>query len=752
LRVKSVNDESRENFSYLNGDGSCPDFEWDGLELNADGALQLYSLPLLEGPLPKELDDAGEPDGPAGIAVAVDGTIYFSEPSAHRALAIGGCDGTLSAVACIGGKGDAPQRLNTPRGLLIPAHRSAIFIADSRNHRIQIFDLSTLQLVDIWGQPFPAHAPQPGSEPGRFNTPIALAGDAGGNVYVVDYGNRRVQKFNRAGDLVPSFSEAIEQSGLLKRPLDITAQANGEDVYLYVVDEVAHAVFVFDSDGNILLDGQGNPVQFGADNLRKPLGIAVTAEAVYVGDNERRRVLTFKREERFVFAGEAVGYRGPVAALALDGQNNLLVHAGTGLAPVKLSLGKGYRSRGVLWSKPIKLRNYPVSWHRLQARINHLDSGAHLRLFVYTSDDPESAPQVEPGKSNPFENKDAKWRPGLDAAAPDEFSNVTDLYIGGAPTTYLWIGALFSSEGRSTPVVSQLRVEFDRETYLRQLPAIYRDDTPCADFLLRFLSLFETFFGEVEERISTLSLFFDPLAVPKEFLPWLASWLALDLDEDWDEQMQRRLIATAFETYGRRGTVTGLRDALRLFAGVDALIEEPVVNAALWALPAPQVSCGCRDVSTARDEIVWEASENSILGVTTMLAPAEPQGAITGTTAILDRSHLITNEQFGAPLFEDVAHQFSVQIYQGQLKCAETLARVRAVIEREKPAHTSYHLCIVQPRLRVGFQARVGVDTLIAGAPRSSNLGDAVEEITLGGQPATQMGNESRIGINMRLT
>jgi hypothetical protein len=230
------------------------------------------------------------------------------------------------------------------------------------------------------------------------------------------------------------------------------------------------------------------------------------------------------------------------------------------------------------------------------------------------------------------------------------------------------------------------------------------------------------------------------------------------LNENWDEQMQRRVIASAFEMYGRRGTPEGLRDALRLFAGIDAVIEEPAVNAALWALPAPKVSCGCKkvscgckDASSTNAETIWEAGENSILGVTTMLAAAEPHGAILGTTAILDHSHLITDEQFGAPLFEDVANQFSVQVYEGQLKCAETLSTVRALIEREKPAHTDYHLCIVQPRMRVGFQARVGVDTVVAGPPFSTKLGDAVEEMALGGQPATQIGNESRIGVNMRL-
>ena len=86
------------------------------------------------------------------------------------------------------------------------------------------------------------------------------------------------------------------------------------------------------------------------------MGIAVGEDAVYVGDNGLQRVLTFKRDGlrrdgSFTLAGEAVGYQGPVAALALDGQGSLLVHTGTSLAPVRLAINRGYRTEGMLWSR-----------------------------------------------------------------------------------------------------------------------------------------------------------------------------------------------------------------------------------------------------------------------------------------------------------------------------------------------------------------------------------------------------------------
>ena len=133
-----------------------------------------------------------------------------------------------------------------------------------------------------------------------------------------------------------------------------------------------------------------------------------------------------------------------------------------------------------------------------------------------------------------------------------------------------------------------------------------------------------------------------------------------------------------------------------------------------------------------------------------MLAGAHPQGAVVGSTATLDHSHLITGEQYGAPLFEDVAHQFTVQIYRSQLKCAGTLEAVRAVIEREKPAHTDYHLCIIEPRLRAGFQARVGIDAVVAGPPSAIKVGEGVGT-ALGGKGGFRVGDASRVGTTTRV-
>ena len=811
------------NFRYLNRDGLWPDFSWDGLELGDDGKLRLDALPRLEGDLPAGLATLPLPESPAGVAVGPDGTVYFTQPDCHRLLRIEGCAsdsdvGTTgkpigrcssasgdcgdggNLVPCIGGPSDVPGGVQWPGGVIYHALRHALVVADSGNHRLQLFDADTFQLQDIWGSW--------GAEDGQFETPTALAADAAGNVYVVDWGNQRVQKFDELGQVDSSFWKTISQDAEHPHPswpTDVAVRKDGDHVEVFILDANQKSIYVVDADGNPVNDRYGHLVSpFGAGVLHRPMGLAMVGDALYVGDNtmgsnpgdpHHPRVLRFKRvddrqSEYWVRSGEAIGYDGPVAALALDGHGGLLVHPGSDQAPVRMTAKGGYRQYGVLWGGPFPNPSFrPEQWHRLQAMIEPLARDTHFRLFFYrlNSDnaavtdlrllappsklasyalpgDPAlespSATAVNAALEAPSATRarpakeDFEIRPCPPQTDPDVCGfntwyelplDVSEGLITGRPDEAYWFGAEFSSEGLTSPALEQMRIDFDYPTLLNYLPAIYRDDERGRNFLARFLTLFESQFGDVENEMSHLAAVFDPAGAPADWLAWLGSWLALEVGEAWDEALKRRAIAEAFDAYSRRGTVEGLRAALKRFAGVDVRIQEPLQHATWWLLAGDEGSDS--SMSSA-------AAENSVLEFSTMLAPAEAQGAVVGTTAVLDSSHVISGEDLGAPLFEDIAHQFTVQVYRGQATSAEGRAAVRAVIEREMPAHTAYHLCVVEPSLRIGFQARIGVDTVIAGPPPPTVLDPSVGPmgvLVLGGEPPGRVGERSEIGRTTRL-
>jgi phage tail-like protein len=352
----------------------------------------------------------------------------------------------------------------------------------------------------------------------------------------------------------------------------------------------------------------------------------------------------------------------------------------------------GLTRRGVFLGGPFETPTGSNAWYRLQVMANAIQEDTYIELFTATRESGD--PPFDPAGDAPF--LDAGWK-----AVP---RNTLDALILNAPAPRLWIGGILRGDGVRSPVLHQMRVDYGRDTYLEFLPAIYRDDHAKRDLLERFLSLQASVLGGLENRIDRLPHLFDPHAAPHGELPsplgWLASWLAFDLNEAWSEADTRSYLAQAFKLHEQRGTIEGLRRYLEIYAGVHARIEEPASHGRMWSL-----------------------GENAPLGISTRLAPAHAQGAVIGTTATLGQSHVIGGEDFGAALFEDVAHRFCVHVYESELRSPGALENVRAVIEREKPAHTSFHLRVIKPRMRVGVQSSIGVDTIVAAGPPPMQLG-----------------------------
>lgn len=95
--------------------------------------------------------------------------------------------------------------------------------------------------------------------------------------------------------------------------------------------------------------------------------------------------------------------------------------------------------------------------------------------------------------------------------------------------------------------------------------------------------------------------------------------------------------------------------------------------------------------------------------------PLEAQAAgMVGQVVVGDTGPLAASD-LGAPLFSDTAYVFTAVVPAGQVADPVRRERLTDLIEAEKPAHTDFHLCFVEPRMRVGLQARVGVDSIVAG-------------------------------------
>lgn len=206
----------------------------------------------------------------------------------------------------------------------------------------------------------------------------------------------------------------------------------------------------------------------------------------------------------------------------------------------------------------------------------------------------------------------------------------------------------------------------------RYLPQLYqRTDLTGRNFVRDLLWIFQHQFNQTEEKLENLERFFDPLECPSDFLSYIASWVALTVEDDWPEAKKRNLIKKAVELYHLRGTPRGLKIFLKIFTGVDPKIHENV-----W--PFDGVTVGV----------------SSTVGVDTILMHQ------------VDRAHSFVVE---VPLpIQDVD--------------AATIQRIHRIIEKEKPAHTDYYVIFAAPEeqevdtgITVGITSTIGVDTWVGG-------------------------------------
>lgn len=120
--------------------------------------------------------------------------------------------------------------------------------------------------------------------------------------------------------------------------------------------------------------------------------------------------------------------------------------------------------------------------------------------------------------------------------------------------------------------------------YHEHLPEVYHasgvvqagrllgDKKQSADFLSRFLALFESVTVPLNWTIQHFYLYLHPASAPPEMLPWLANWFGFPLFDRLSIKQQRHLLLKAPDLIQQKGTVYGLDDFLKCY------LQEPNKN------------------------------------------------------------------------------------------------------------------------------------------------------------------------------
>ena len=501
-------------------------------------------------------------------------------------------------------------------------------------------------------------------------TAIAVGKD--GYVYVLDSGDGRLIRFNPTKKQIPSGI----QHDILK-DFQATAMQIDKRGVIFLARSNPAQLYMFDADGSYLGELElpsralraGSATQMSVDEIR---GIGFDGSGgVYLATNLGLA--------KFTLTKNPIGQEGVFYSMTLDnGQTESLWHriALRGRLPSKSSIDVYYYTsdnEALKIAHDNALNDAGKSVEEKATRIERLFSGRWDRpIETFTATE---APTARLADSHPEV---------IERAYPD-------LIINPNKGRFLWFKlGLRTFDQRSRPSICSARIYYPRLSYLRYLPPAYREEPVSAGFLERFLSIFETGFEGLDKKIDQLFRYFDPSLAPKAFLPWLASWINLSLDEDLPEARVRRLIQRAPYIYSRKGTAGALVEFLEIYTGKSVYLTEY-----------------SRDL---KPMVIGQADWS--LGTGLVLLAKGPQGMTVGDTTVVGYSAVRDRVSDPDEPFFSLARRFAVVLDMDRDEFEKRKSTLQRIVREQSPAHTTFTMRITGDQRTVG-KAVLGVSAVV---------------------------------------
>jgi phage tail-like protein len=686
--------------------------QWQGMRCGVDladgdagnGDLVLEPLPTPAGgkaivlpvTLPYQRDVSGIATGPCHA-------VFVADTAHDRVIYLDGLCETRSVLPPNPSAWtDAPGQFNAPRGLV--GASDALLVADSGNGRVQHLAWPRLEPQLAWSDAI---------------RPTALALDSKQRVLLIDAvttasGVLHRVRANGAADL--AFDAAVLASGQLVQPLFVAVGAHDR---VMVSDGQNNSVALFDVNGAFLASFPG-PAGW------LPGALACTGARVYVADAADASIHVFTIDDAsgaVTLLGTLSGWQGPVTALAAGADGSLFIKPDLTDVFYQFVASGAFVPQGTLVAGPFDAGENRT-WERAWADAAQ-PAGTTVALEVALA----AASTPAPGP--------ADW---LAVPCADAL-----LALFAPPARFAWLRLTLSSrDGRATPRVQQTRLATAAEDYFDYLPLTYRYNDSAPDgFLSCWLRLMRGECGRVEEALDDMPRVADPRFSQPDILPWLAQWFGLELPQIADDQERRELIANAVRLFARRGSKASIARFVGLHTGITPVITEAFADRAIWVLgersrldfdtrlpaldplgmvvPDPTVQTGCCPASAAPASTTpCSPCPAALPDASDLTAPVVAMGR-----AVVGASGPLAPYQIGLPLYAEEAYRFCVLIDSYRAGDPQTLQEVKRIVDREKPAHTDYRINLIAPDLRVGFQARIGVDAVVGGDPPPLRLGSA---------------------------
>jgi hypothetical protein len=210
--------------------------------------------------------------GPLGMSADPQGNLFIADTGNNRIIKFdietGECHET-------GGFGFKDEEFDRPVDVWA-ANGLDVWVADYNNRRVKRYDKDLNFVASFSSDPAYDVTLQ-------FGYPVAVTLSLQGEMFLADHEFNRLLRFDIFGAPKASFGDFSSGAGQMERPAKLLTTRSGE---IWASDSLLHAVMCYDAYGNFL-------GQIGSNSLARPSGMAEWRDQILVTDGELRRIFVF---------------------------------------------------------------------------------------------------------------------------------------------------------------------------------------------------------------------------------------------------------------------------------------------------------------------------------------------------------------------------------------------------------------------------------------------------------------------------
>jgi hypothetical protein len=220
---------------------------------------------------------------PQGLSIDIEGNLYIADTGNNRVLK---CSQEGTLLRQVGGFGwnkeqfDAPAEVWAENGL-------DVFVVDYNNRRLERYDKDLNYISSLYNdETWPATV--------QFGFPLAVTFSGHGEVLLADDEFHRIVRINSFGNPRGSFGDYDAGEGKLFAPVKLLISSRDE---IFVADSAKHRVVKFDYYGNFV-------TYLGDRWLRQPAGMAFWRDGLLIANSGSHQIIYLSRD------GERLGEWG----------------------------------------------------------------------------------------------------------------------------------------------------------------------------------------------------------------------------------------------------------------------------------------------------------------------------------------------------------------------------------------------------------------------------------------------------------